>query len=215
MTMTDDDTLPDPDRDLAGCKAALAADLVRVAVRDRWAQALMAVGWVHLAAFLVCQAIYTAGQRAAGPMLAVWAVEFVAVLWAFRRFAGPSWHRSTPLAGVVLRIWATLLILSFNVASLNTLTGWQTDWFKPVWATLSSFVFMTMAYLVSYRFFFPALVMYFTGLLMVRNPAWNYLIYGLSWWATLQVLGLLLLRRARATATAAEATRELAGSHAG
>jgi hypothetical protein len=183
--------------DLSACKGALAADLVRVAVRDRWARALMAVGWIHLAAFLACQALYTSGDRGPGTFLALWALEFVAVLWAFRRIAGPSWHRATPLAGVVLRVWATLLILSFNVASLNTLTGWQVDWFKPVWATLSSFAFMVLAYLISYRFFFPAVVMYFTGLLMVRNPSWNYLIYGLSWWATLQVIGLLILRRAR------------------
>lgn len=198
--MLDDDPADTPDRDPAACKAALAADLVRVATRDRWGQALMAVGWVHLAMFLVCQAIYTSGDRAAGPIVAVWAVEAVAVLWAFRRFAGPSWHRTTPLAGVILRIWATLLILSFNVASLNTLTGWQVDWFKPVWATLSSFVFMTLAYLISYKFFFPAVAMYFTGLLMVRNPDWNYLIYGLSWWGNLQVIGLVLVRRARAVA---------------
>jgi hypothetical protein len=197
-----DFNLNDPP-DLSACKGALAADLVRVAVRDRWARALMAVGWIHLAAFLACQALYTSGERGPGTFLATWALESVAVLWAFRRIAGPSWHRATPLAGVVLRVWATLLILSFNVASLNTLTGWQVDWFKPVWATLSSFAFMVLAYLISYRFFFPAVVMYFTGLLMVRNPAWNYLIYGLSWWATLQVIGLLILRRARSLAAEA------------
>ncbi|HWE40333.1 MAG TPA: hypothetical protein VG406_27525 [Isosphaeraceae bacterium] len=203
-----DPTEPDP----SACKAALAADLVRVAVRDRWGRALMAVGWIHLATFLACQALYTAGDRGPGTFLAIWALEFVAVLWAFRRIAGPSWHRATPLAGVVLRVWATLLILSFNVASLNTLTGWQIDWFKPVWATLSSFAFMVLAYLISYKFFFPAVAMYFTGLLMVRNPDWNYLIYGLSWWANLQVIALILLRRSRSHAAELSS---LVGSRAG
>ncbi len=93
--------------------------------------------------------------------------------------------RTTPLAGVLARIWATFLILSFNVASLNTLTGWAIDWFKPVWATLSTFGFATTAYVTNLWFFVPAVQMYFTGLAMALFPNDSYLIYGMSWWATL------------------------------
>ena len=183
--------------DLRAWKSALVADLGRVAVRDRWGLALMAVGWVHLGFFLVHQACYTPDASRASLSLALWVAEFGAVLATIRRIAGPGWHRATPLAGLLVRVWGTFLIVSFNVVSLNTLTGWTLDWFKPVWATLSIFGFMMMAYLVDFKFFYLAAQMYFTGLIMVRLPAWNYLIYGLSWWAALQAIGLSLERRRR------------------
>jgi hypothetical protein len=184
--------LPDP---LASWKSALVADLERVALRNRWGVVLIAVGWIHLAFFLVCQTLYSLGDRSESLFLGLWAGEFAANLWVIRRVAGPGWHRSTPLIKIVVRVWATFLILSFNVASLNTLTGWSLDWFKPVWATLSTFGFATMAYLINPWYFAFAVQMYFTGLLMVKNPEINYLIYGISWWASLQVIGGILERR--------------------
>ena len=48
---------------LADWKSALVADLERVALRHRWGLALMVVGWVHLAFSLVCQALYSSGDR--------------------------------------------------------------------------------------------------------------------------------------------------------
>ena len=45
------------------------------------------------------------------------------------------------------------------------------------------------------RYFVPAVQMYFTGLLMVRYPDWQYLIYGVSWWAAFQGTGVILERR--------------------
>jgi hypothetical protein len=189
---------------LSSWKATLVDDLERVALRDRWGLALMAVGWVHLGFFLVCQALFWKGDLYKPHYLALWGGEFVVNLWVIRRVAGRGWHRATPLAGVLVRVWATFLILSFNVASLNTLTGFTLDWFKPVWGTLSTFGFATTAYLVNPWFFVPAVQMYFTGLVMVRFPDDNYLIYGLSWWVSLQGIGLILeRRRRRGTATVA------------
>jgi hypothetical protein len=170
-------------------------DLERVALRDRWGLALVFMGWIHLAVFLICQALYSAGDRRSSHFLALWALEFFGNLWVLRRLAGPGWHRSTPLIGVLVRVWATFLILSFNVASLNSLTGFAIEWFKPVWATLSTFGFATTAYLVNLWYFVPAVQMYFTGLLMVRYPEWQYLIYGFSWWVTFQGIGLVVERR--------------------
>jgi hypothetical protein len=185
----------------ADWKSAWVADLDRVAARDRWGLALLAVGWVHLTGFLTCQGMYDSGDRREVHYVAAWGLELAAVLFVLRRIAGPGWARSTPLAGLIARVWATFLILSFNVASLNTLSGLDHDWFKPVLATLSTFGFMVMAYLISARFFALAVQMYFTGLLMVRNPGLGYAIYGLSWWAALQVIGgALVARRARLTA---------------
>jgi hypothetical protein len=76
------------------------------------------------------------------------------------------------------------------------------DWFKPVWATLSTFGFATTAYLVNPWYFVPAVQMYFTGLLMVTFPEYSYLIYGLSWFAAFEGIGLILERRRVRTAPA-------------
>lgn len=190
---------------LTAWKTELVADLERVASRDRWGLALMGVGWVHLAFFGVCQALYSNGDRESSHFLPLWALEFVANLWVIRRVAGPGWHRATPLAPVLVRVWATFLILSFNVASLNSLMGWHAEWFKAVWTTLSTFGFATTAYLVNLGYFVPAVQMYFTGLLMVRFPGWEYLIYGVSWWIALEAIGLILeTRRARGPADDAD-----------
>src|SRR5262249_40823817 len=86
---------------------------------------------------------------------------------------------------VIARLWVTFLILSFNVATLNALTGWESLWFKASWGTLSTFLFATLAWLFTLKFLIPAVMMYFTALLMARYPEWNNLFYGLSWCAAL------------------------------
>ena len=186
-----------PEIDPNPWKSALAADLRRELSRDRWGTALMAFGWVHLAFFLACQA-YHDPKRLNDPRHPVlWVMELATVLGVFRLIVGPGWYKASPGVGLVVRIWATFLILSFNLATLNSLTGWDLDWFKLPWATLSTFGFATMAWLFGSRFLIPAAQMYFTGLLMVRFPAWNYLIYGASWWAALQGIGLAIRRSGR------------------
>lgn len=155
----------------------------------------MAVGGVHLAFFSACQAVYTAGVRAEWPSLLLWSSEVASVLVVMRLVAGRDWIRDSPAVGLIARVWITFLILAFNVASLNTLTGWNVDWFKLVWCTLSSFGFATMAWLFGLRFLVQAFQMYFTGLLMFRFPQWAYLIHGLSWFAALELIGSDLTRR--------------------
>ena len=162
-------------------QSRLAADLRALALRRPWGRAVMAIGWVHLAFFLLCHAIYTVGNRSAALALSVWLAEVFSVFLAMRVFAGRDWIRESPTVLLIVRVWITFLILSFNVLSLNHLEGWSVDWFKPVWCTLASFGFATMAWLFGYRLLIPAVQMYFTGLLMVRFPAWNYVIHGVSW----------------------------------
>lgn len=181
-------------------KPLLVADLERVALRDRWGVGLMVVGWSHLVFFSVQQVLFTKGLHTSLAALTFWAAELFANIYLFGRVVGKGWARSTPLAGILVRLWITFLILSFNVASLNNLTGWTLDWFKPVWATLSAFGFMMMAYLINWRYFFLAAQMYFTGLAMVSFPGWNYVIYGASWWASFQTVGWILERRRAALA---------------
>ena len=169
----------------ADWKSAWVADLDRVAARDRWGLALLAVGWVHLTGFLTCQGMYDSGDRREVHYVAAWGLELAAVLFVLRRIAGPGWARSTPLAGLIARVWATFLILSFNLVMLNALTGWESRWYKPAWGTLSTFFLASLAWLFSPRLFIPAVQMYLTALLMVRFREQENLIYGVSWWLAL------------------------------
>jgi len=176
-------------------RAALHAEMREVGIRRPWGRALMAVGWVHLIFFLACQAVYTWGHKSERLTLLLWALELAAVLVAMRRVAGRDWIRESPGVALVVRIWVTYLVLSFNVASLNHLTGWTIDWFKPAWCTLASFGFATLAWLFGARFLVWAVQMYFTGLLMVQFRDWNYAINALSWFVVLQSIGLNLERK--------------------
>ena len=182
------------------CRAAWVADLDREAQRHRWGLALLAIGWVHLGCFLLCEWMHVTGDRHNWHYVTLWICEFAMVLGVFRLLAGPGWMRSTPLAGILARVWGTVLILSFNLASLNTLSGLDIEWFKPVLCTVAAFGFMMMAYLVSAWFFAAAVQMYFTGLVMVNYLDLAYLIHGVSWWAALMVIGgQMELRRRRAS----------------
>jgi hypothetical protein len=133
--------------------------------------------------------MHEAGDRRGWHYVLVWVVEIAAVLATMHIQAGRGWYRSTPLAGIIGRIWGTVLILSFNLASMNSLMGLEHEWFKPALCTLASFGFMMMAYLVHRAFFASAVQMYLTGLVMIAFPRLCYLIHGLSWWLGLMVIG--------------------------
>ena len=193
---------PDPDYqrpdDLRDNLDALILDLGRVVARDRWGRALMILGWVHLGFFGVCQALHDPSIEVDLRIVLLWVLEVATIAGVLRMILGRRWMRATPLATVVVRVWITFFILAFNVATINNLTGWDLDWFKYAWATLSTFGFATMAWVIHPWFLVPAVQMYVTDLLMVRHPTWIYAIYGASWWAALQGIGLTLeSRRAR------------------
>ncbi|HEX8200501.1 MAG TPA: hypothetical protein VF590_08435 [Isosphaeraceae bacterium] len=195
--------------DLLAWKNALVDDLKRVSARDRWGLALMAVGWVHLAFFLVNQLLFSRHDPSDAHFVGLWVLEVAAVVGTVRLVAGRGWYRATPLAGVIARVWATFLILAFSAATLNSLFGASADWFKLVWCTLSSFGFATTAWLLSPWFLVSAFQMYFTGLLMVAHPGWAYLIHGVSWCLALQGIGLVLeWRRIRGLFPAAGSAAE-------
>ncbi len=168
-------------------KAALEAELDRTIVqgRGRWSRALMVVAWIHLATFAACQAVHDPLVERNVRHLLLWIAELVAVIVAMRKVAGLGWFWSSPAINIIARLWVTFLILSFNVATLNALTGWESLWFKASWGTLSTFLFAVLAWLFSSKFLIPAVQMYFTALLMARFPDWNNLVYGVSWWLAL------------------------------
>ena len=78
--------------------SADVADLYAVAIRDRWGVALAAVGWVHLAVFLVCQGLYGRGDRAVSHFLPLWGLDLGVGLLVLRAFlaGAPAGARSRP-----------------------------------------------------------------------------------------------------------------------
>ncbi|RUL88840.1 hypothetical protein [Tautonia sociabilis] len=180
--------------DLAALQSELRSDLLRVALRDRWERPLLAIGWLHLLAFAVHQGAAMA-LNASWPHLILWPAEVAADVMLLRLMLGPSWWRSTPLAGVLARVWITFLILSFNAVTLNAMTGLGLRWYFLVWAGLASFGFATTAWLCGVGFLIPAFVMYFSSLAMVRWIEWSFLLQGITWWLVLQGIALWLVRR--------------------
>jgi hypothetical protein len=171
----------------AAWKDLLRADLDRALERggDRWSRAVTAVAWIHLVCFLACQALSDPGVRRDPRLVLLWAGELAAVVAVLRVVVGAGWFGSSPSLSVVTRLWATFLILSFNLVLLNALTGWESRWYKPAWGTLSTFFFAVLGWLFTPRFFIPAVQMYLTALLMVRFKEYENLIYGVSWWLAL------------------------------
>jgi hypothetical protein len=171
----------------AGWKDVLRADLERALERqgDRWSRAVTAVAWIHLLCFLTCQGLSDPGVRRDPRLVFLWAGELAAVVAVLRVFVGAGWFGSSPSISVVTRLWATFLLLSFNLVMLNGLTGWESRWYKPAWGTLSTFFFAALAWLFTPRFFIPAVQMSFAALLMVRFKDYENLIYGVSWWLAL------------------------------
>src|ERR1044072_4154283 len=101
MTMS-----PSPSTEPWAWKAALLDDFGRVAARDRWGLALMAVGWVHLAFFLVCQVLLSRNDPHDVHFVGLWILEIAAVVGTVRLIAGRGWYRASPLGGIVVRVWA-------------------------------------------------------------------------------------------------------------
>lgn len=178
------------------------AELYAVALRDHWGIALILVGWVHFGIFLICQYLYGTGDRAEGHFLPLWGLDLtLSVLIARRFLVGTDRGPIPSLFLLTSRVWVTFLILTFSTASLNALVGFETDWFKAVWSTLSTFGFAMMAWIFHLKFLVPAVQMSLTALLIARFPNIAYLLYGLSWCLALNSVGVSLERRRfRATA---------------
>jgi hypothetical protein len=176
-------------------RAVLLDELRRSGVRERLARALVGVAWIHLTCFLGCQAVYDPAIRTELRHPLLWVTELVAVLFYLRMSLGRGWHGSSSALNLVAKFWTTFLILSFSLVTLNAITGFELAWYKPVWATLSTFLFASMGWLFSVWFFVPAVQMWATGLLMVRFPEWCFLIYGVSWWVALTSVALWIRPR--------------------
>jgi hypothetical protein len=192
-------TTAPPARIVLDWKIALRSELDRAIVRGagRWSRALVAVGCVHFLAFVVCHCLQSPSRHSDPRHILVWFAELVAVFAALRVFAGKGWLWSPQAIHLVARLWLTLLVLSFSLATLNAIIGWETLWFKAAWGTLSSFFFAALAWLITPRFLVLAVWMYITALLMARFMDYNNLIYGTSWWLVLLVIAGVVRQRER------------------
>lgn len=187
-------TIPFDTPGLHGWKVELIEELNRSAVRKRLSIGLAGVACINLAAFCLCQIIYVPDGRANYWHPVLWFLELVAVLTFLRKSLGRGWIRSSSAINLVAKLWTTFLILSFNLVTLNSLTGFELAWYKPVWATLSTFLFASLAWAFSAWFFVPAVQMWATGLLMAKFPDWSFLVYGVSWWIALMGIAIHLRR---------------------
>ena len=175
-----------------------ARELGRIAVQERWGLVLAAVGWLHLGIFLSSYALAMQGDETPIHFMGPWIGEAVLTAWILRRYLARPKQRAEPLPGIfalVVRIWVTFLIVALNTVSLNRLTGLDHVWFRPVLASLSTFAFAMMAWLLHYGFFGPAVLMSFSGFLMARFPEHAYLFYALGWWINLNGIGFVLERK--------------------
>jgi hypothetical protein len=181
--------------DLRRWNTDLLDELNRSAVRGRLASGLTGVACIHLAIFSACQLIYDPAVHRDLRHLLLWFIELAAILVFLRKSLGKNWIRSSTALNLVGKLWTTFLILSFNLLTLNALTGFELSWYKPVWATLSTFFFASLAWLFSPWFLIPAVQMWATGLVMVNLPAFAFLAYGVSWSIALVGIALWIGRK--------------------
>ena len=154
---------------------------------------LIAIGWFHLMIFGFCEFLYLRGDRAAAHFLPLWFFDVLFAALIFRRhLPGLGPFESSQSIRVALRVWITFAILCLTSASLNSITGFEIDWFKISWAMLSTFGFATMAWIFHLAFLIPAVQMSITALLIAAYPNHAYAIFGVSWFVLFEGFGLLL-----------------------
>jgi hypothetical protein len=172
-------------------------DLLKVALQRRWGQSLIILGWLHLAAFSICWYLtWFKDFHEAGPYLTIWISEMIGIWIIFRSVGGARSGRPAvkPLERFIVKLWITYFILAFNLASMNTLRGHFMFEFFPAYASLGSFAFLVMSFVVHRDFFWPVPILFGSGLLMAANLYHAFLIFALSWWLILNGIGLRILK---------------------
>ncbi len=194
--------MPAPATNLADRYQALQEEMVEqyeryVALGGHWALYFL-LGWLHLAACVASfYLVEEAGVRLRWPFVLLWAVQTAVALGAINLFRWRTPGEASPLQRHVNRTWIVFLVLCWNVAILNVLAGEPVFVFLPVLATLSSFAFLVLASFLSRRFGLAALVMWVSGGLIARFPAYGFLIYGSAWLVVLQGLAVVFYYKRR------------------
>jgi hypothetical protein len=176
--------------------------LARRARERNWGLSLLLVGWLHLLAFGSCWFLTASvGYHDAPGYLAIWLGELFGMAVIFRLCGGTSSGPSPALERLVVRVWISYFLLAFNLGTLNTLRGHAMFEFFPAMASLASYAFLVMTFVVDRRFFAAVLVMFTAGLLMAAYLLHAYLIFAMAWWLVLEGIGLQLWRDRRASKT--------------
>lgn len=187
-------------------------ELRRTASRLHWGPALLAIGTWHLLAFGACYYLTIARDyHDSAGYLAIWIAELAGVGAIFRLLGGPR-PSDCPVGALetfVRRVWIAYFFLAFNLGSLNTLRGHPRFEFFPAIASLASFAFLMMTFVIDRRFFGAVLVMFASGLLMAAQPLHAYLIFAVAWWFVLSVVGLTLCRRERGVVIESQAPKQI------
>jgi hypothetical protein len=171
--------------------AAQIEQLRRVARRRNWGLALILVGWLHLLAFSFCHYL-TVGRQYMEPAgyVLVWVGELAGAWAVFRLCGGPRVADPVgPLEALLRRVWTAYFLLTFNLGSLNTLRGNMLFEIFPAAASLGSFAFLMMTFLVSRYFFAAVVVLFASGFLMAANLPDQYIVFAIAWWLVLQGVG--------------------------
>lgn len=183
------------------CTETARIELRQTAADRRWGPAFVAIGAWHLLAFGACYYLTVVRDyHDSAGYLAIWMTELAGVGLLFRALGGrrPATCTVGPLETLVRRVWIAYFFLAFNLGSLNTLRGHPRFEFFPAIASLASFAFLMMTFLVDRRFFGAVLVMFASGLVMAAQPLHAYLVFAVAWWIVLTTLGLSLWRTDRA-----------------
>ncbi len=178
---------------------AQVTQLARLARRRRWGLSLILLGWLHLLAFALCYYMTIIMNYNDAPgYLAVWGAELCGMALIFRLCGGPrSAEPPLPLARFVVRIWTTYFLLAFNLCSMNALRGHRMFELFPAMASLASFAFLAMSFIINRRFYLAVLVMFAAGLLEAAHLPHAFLVFALAWWLVLNGVGFSLLWRHR------------------
>jgi hypothetical protein len=188
--------------------------LHRLARQRKWWLAFLAVGWLHLLAFLICNYLSVSEKYHSAPgYLAVWISELLCMALIVRLCAGPRCNRAalSPMARFVVRVWVAYFVLAFNLGTMNKLRGNEMFELLPAMASLASFAFLVMTFAVNRWFFGAVLVMFAAGLLMSAYLLYAYLVFAWAWWIVLNGIGICLMSR-RVSSLAAREPTSLDGS---
>jgi hypothetical protein len=200
---TPSDLTPDAE-DLQSRQTVLQREMVQrlgrtAALENHWLIYTL-LGWEHL---IACAVTYYLAEIVGvqrpfrQPYLVVW-MYWAAAAWLTVHFVRrPARGEKNPLTAPIRRTWLMFFLLVGNVVGINLALRLPILVFLPVLATLGSFAFSIMTALVSRRFLPAGLLMFITSILIAQFPIYGFLIYGVSWLAVLQTLGIILWRSKR------------------
>ncbi len=168
--------------------------LARLARRRNWGLSLLLIGWLHLLAFSLCYCLTIVCEyHGSAGYLSIWIAELLGVASIFRACGGRPAGEMPPLGRLIARVWVAYFLLAFNLGTMNTLRGHEMFELFPAMASLASFAFLVMAFVVDRRFFLAVPVLFASGLLMAAYLPHAYLVFALAWWAVLNGIGVALL----------------------